>query len=220
MTEARFAVSLSTERWLGDVSSAFPETTFRVRSGAAGDSRGVWLCWLLAPEVAPVIDALDRHEGVDRLTVLSRTETEAAIQCTDEGGGLLCRAFETETSVEFPVDVTGGRAVIDAVGEAGRLTAFGRLLEAEETAFEIESLRTHTAPYDRLTHQQHALVTTALERGYYDTPRECSLTELAAAVGLAKSTVSETLHRAEGAIIKSALKLADAPVSSAPGSTR
>lgn len=42
----------------------------------------------------------------------------------------------------------------------------------------------------------------AVEAGYYDTPRDCTLTDLAETVGLAKSTCSETLHRAEGQIIK------------------
>jgi predicted DNA binding protein len=41
-----------------------------------------------------------------------------------------------------------------------------------------------------------------VERGYYDTPRTCTLTELADHLGIAKSTASERLHRAEGAIIR------------------
>lgn len=36
-----------------------------------------------------------------------------------------------------------------------------------------------------------------IERGYYDTPRRCTLTELADELDLAKSTCSERLHRAE-----------------------
>lgn len=42
----------------------------------------------------------------------------------------------------------------------------------------------------------------AVEAGYYDTPRTCTLTELADEVGLAKSTCSEILHRAEEIIVK------------------
>jgi predicted DNA binding protein len=43
---------------------------------------------------------------------------------------------------------------------------------------------------------------TAVECGYYDTPRECSLTELAGELGVAKSTCSETLHRIEEVVVK------------------
>jgi hypothetical protein len=38
--------------------------------------------------------------------------------------------------------------------------------------------------------------------GYYDTPRDCPLTELADELEIAKSTCSGTLHRAEETIVK------------------
>jgi predicted DNA binding protein len=55
------------------------------------------------------------------------------------------------------------------------------------------------------------LLRTAVERGYYDTPRRCTLTELAEALDMAKSTCSETLHRAEGKITKQFLTNAHEP---------
>jgi predicted DNA binding protein len=57
-----------------------------------------------------------------------------------------------------------------------------------------------------LTEQQAQLVAEATDRGYYDTPRTCSLTELAADLDMAKSTCSEMLHRAEGKIIEQFLQ--------------
>jgi len=53
-----------------------------------------------------------------------------------------------------------------------------------------------------LTDRQRELLLAAVDAGYYDTPRECSLTDLATELDMAKSTVSETLHRAEGTIIE------------------
>ena len=53
-----------------------------------------------------------------------------------------------------------------------------------------------------LTDRQRTPVETAVAEGYYDTPRDCTLTELAEEVDVAKSTASETLHRAEGKIIE------------------
>jgi predicted DNA binding protein len=55
---------------------------------------------------------------------------------------------------------------------------------------------------DLLTDQQRRLLVTAVEMGYYDTPRECTLTELAEEADLAKSTTSVTLHRAEETVVK------------------
>jgi hypothetical protein len=42
----------------------------------------------------------------------------------------------------------------------------------------------------------------AIDRGYYDTPRQTTLVELADDVGIAKSTCSEILHRVEERVMK------------------
>ena len=84
-----------------------------------------------------------------------------------------------------------------------RLSAFGTQLEQFGMSFDVEYIRRGVESTEQLlTDSQRDLVLTAVERGYYDTPRECSLTDLADHLDMAKSTVSETLHRAESAIIK------------------
>jgi predicted DNA binding protein len=42
----------------------------------------------------------------------------------------------------------------------------------------------------------------ALRQGYFEVPRECSLAEVAAAVGIDKSTASEILRRGESRVLK------------------
>lgn len=49
---------------------------------------------------------------------------------------------------------------------------------------------------------QRRVLEAAIERGSYDTPRECTLTELAEQLGMAKSPVPEPLHRGEEQVIK------------------
>jgi len=96
--------------------------------------------------------------------------------------------------------VTDGRATLDIVDDRSRLTAFGRRLTAEGVTVGIEASDADEEPI--LTDAQRDLVLAAVAAGYYDTPRECTLTDLAKARGLAKSTCSETLHRAEGRVLR------------------
>nr|WP_265472954.1 helix-turn-helix domain-containing protein [Halohasta litchfieldiae] len=72
--------------------------------------------------------------------------------------------------------------------------------------------RLHTSQL--LSEKQQELVLEAVDRGYYDTPRDCTLTELADAVGIAKSTCSETLHRAEETIIEHFIEDLPTPIES------
>ncbi|WP_238717448.1 helix-turn-helix domain-containing protein [Natronorubrum halophilum] len=53
-----------------------------------------------------------------------------------------------------------------------------------------------------LTERQWQVVTEAVARGYYDTPRECTLAELAETFDVDKSAVSKLLQRAERRLVK------------------
>ncbi|MFH5801937.1 helix-turn-helix domain-containing protein [Haladaptatus sp. CMAA 1911] len=53
-----------------------------------------------------------------------------------------------------------------------------------------------------LTERQREFITEAVERGYYDIPRGCTLVELAERFGVSQSAASGVLHRGEGQIIK------------------
>ncbi|WP_241881432.1 helix-turn-helix domain-containing protein [Halorubrum sp. Ib24] len=85
------------------------------------------------------------------------------------------------------------------VDDRERLSAFGRRLAAAGATVESTG---DDEPTPVLTETQRDLVRAAVEAGYYDTPRECTLTELAADRDIAKSTCSETLHRAEGQVLR------------------
>ncbi|EFW91529.1 DNA binding domain-containing protein [Haladaptatus paucihalophilus DX253] len=56
-----------------------------------------------------------------------------------------------------------------------------------------------------LTEEQYETLITALERGYYDIPRDISGTELAAELGISHQALSERLRRAYGNLLSNAL---------------
>ncbi len=203
MTQARFVVSLPAETWLGDVTATFPDATVRVLTALERQSGEVGICWVTAPDVESVLEAIETRGEVTVLSVFEQTSTEAAVHFETSDSCLLRPALEAGVLVSFPIDVSRGDAVIDVTGTANRVTDFGQRLERDHTAFSIEFVREYARASDQLTRNQLSLVAAAVESGYYDTPRRCSLTELASEVGLAKSTVSETLHRAEETIVKS-----------------
>jgi predicted DNA binding protein len=52
-----------------------------------------------------------------------------------------------------------------------------------------------------LSHAQREAVTEAVERGYYETPRECTITELSDRLDIARSTLQYRLQRAESQLL-------------------
>ena len=55
----------------------------------------------------------------------------------------------------------------------------------------------------KLPERRHLVITTAVEKGYYDTPRKCTQKDIADVFGIKQGTVAEHLQYAESVIINS-----------------
>jgi predicted DNA binding protein len=116
---------------------------------------------------------------------------------------LLLAARDSGLPLEMPFEIEDGEATWTLTASQDAISELGDQLSALGVSFTVDYLQQEVAGSEALlTDRQGTIVREAIERGYYDTPRKCSLTELADAVGLAKSTVSETLHRAEERVMK------------------
>lgn len=104
--------------------------------------------------------------------------------------------------VQFPLTLRDGWITFDLTTSHERLSMLKAEFEDAGFTYEIVSVTQSTQPTDLLTDRQRQLMIEALQRGYYDSPRECSLTDLAAALDVGKSTASRVLHSAEERVIK------------------
>lgn len=203
MTEARLVVTLPEGIWIGDVSRSFPNATFSVLSAVPDEAAAFALMRVTAPDLGELLGGIAAHEQVVERSVIQRSDGEATIQIETTSPPLLQLAAQgSGLPIEFPVEIHNGEATVDATGPRERISELGTQLDNFGLEFRIEYIQQRLHTSQLLTEKQRQLVQTAVEKGYYDTPRDCTLTELAAEVGLAKSTCSETLHRAEEAIIK------------------
>ncbi|WP_154020075.1 helix-turn-helix domain-containing protein [Halococcus sediminicola] len=104
--------------------------------------------------------------------------------------------------VQFPLTLRDGWITFDLTTSHERLSRLKAEFEDAGFTYEVVSVTQSTQPTDLLTDRQRRFMIEALQRGYYDSPRECSLTDLAAGLDVGKSTVSRVLHNAEEKIIK------------------
>ena len=80
------------------------------------------------------------------------------------------------------------------------LSALRTALEESVISFSVEAVHAEPDDTDPLTDRQARVLRAALDAGYYEEPAGVSVTGLADRLDLAKSTVSETLRRAEAAL--------------------
>ncbi|NKE37203.1 helix-turn-helix domain-containing protein [Natronococcus sp. JC468] len=202
MAQATLTVTMPEQIWIQQVSTAYPEATFRVLAAVPGNESGFALVRLAGPAVSEMLDEIRTHPQILELTVVQRSDREATIHFETTAPLLLFSAKESGIPIELPVEIRNGEATVEVTGSRERLAELAEQLEQFGLRYRIEQIRERLHRSQLLSERQLEVVSAAIEEGYYDTPRRCSLTELAGHLGIAKSTCSETLHRAEEAIVK------------------
>ncbi|MFB6106244.1 MAG: helix-turn-helix domain-containing protein [Halobacteriaceae archaeon] len=202
MPHAEFTIVLPEAVWIGDLTRQFPDATFRVLSAFPTDDAGYALVELIDDDVSSVVDAMAARDAVRSVEVVQRTEGRAVVQFETGELPLLLSIQQAQVPLELPMDVSDGEVALEFTAPHDRVSAFGHQLEALNIRHRLDRLYRSVEDARPLTDKQTELLLAALERGYYDTPRECTLTELAEDLDMAPSTVSETLHRAEEGIVK------------------
>jgi predicted DNA binding protein len=203
MPRAKLTVTLPPAAWIGDLSREYPENTFRVLAALPTEDTGVGLVELKGPDLGTVVERIDNYETVLSLEILGQSPDRCLIQFETSEALLLFSVQESGVPLEPPVEIQDGQATVEVTASQDRLSTFGQQLEQFGMRFDVEFVRGSVESSEQLlTDRQRELITAAVTEGYYDTPRQCTLTELADHLDMAKSTVSEMLHRAEETIIK------------------
>lgn len=129
--------------------------------------------------------------------------TETMLELADVHGLLLETPFRFTDDGALELTLAGRETDMqDAVPAA--------LDAAEDVDVALEEVRDYVPEEDRvaaaLTAKQRAVVETAVERGYYATPRAVTHREIADDVGCSPSTAGEHLQKAENKIVPGALR--------------
>lgn len=203
MPRAKLTLTLPKLTWPGAVTREHPEAVIRVLAAVSGDEGGTGLAEIRGPDIDTILEDMRAQETLTGVELLEQSEDRALVEFRTDMPLLLVVARESGLPLEMPFDIENGRATWELTVTRESLAALHDELESFGLKYDLGYLREDHEPAEPLlTDRQRWLLEEAVERGYYDTPRQCSLTDLAEAVGLAKSTVSETLHRAEERVVK------------------
>jgi len=212
MPQARLTLTIPEHVWIGDVSREFASARFRILSALSDGTSGFGLVEIHYEDPDALLSAMGAREQVTDLTELKRDDTQTVVQFETSEPLLLFPVQDSGVPLEMPFDLQDGKTTWELTAPTERLSSLGDHLEAFGIPFSVDHI-THGFDTERLlTDTQRELITTALGMGYYDTPRDCSLTDIAAELEIAKSTASETLHRAEERIIKEFAEDLDSPL--------
>ncbi len=140
-------------------------------------------------------DVLAGMEAAAAVTAVEpiRRDPDAVVVQFETTQPLLLPAEASGVPISLPAEIADGRAALAATASRDRITALGD----PGLRYSLDRLYGSVEAASPLTDRQREMLLAALERGYQDTPRTTTLSGLADDLGMAASTTSETIHRAE-----------------------
>lgn len=202
MPKATLTLTIPENIWIGELTRRYPTAKFQVLAALADDHMGVGLIKITTPEPESVFTDLEEFDMVTDLVLLEHGDDTILVQIETTLPLLLEPAKQSGIPLEMPFTIQSGRVEWELTTSRDRLSALRQQLNQFGISFTVESIYRELDSTQLLTDKQWNIIAAAVREGYYDTPRACTQEELAAELGLAKSTCSETLHRAEERIIK------------------
>jgi len=191
--QLRIDVRLPDGHWAGDVTRSNPSAVLRIEQHMPlGRGRGTARCW----SDQPLHSTVHAHEGIDDLTPLD--EGHFNVNISAGGGGFLRPLVDLGVVPRTPFEVRDGWVEWTVEGSTEQMRELMARFRSDETPYRL--LSTRSTGSRLLTPRQREVFEVASREGYWDVPRRITLTELATLLGVAKSTLSNQLHRIEAAV--------------------
>jgi len=198
---ARFRMPLPGDIWVREVSTSFPDATLRLLTGVPKDGRALELGEVRAGNADVVGDEIRAHPDIFEYDQLYLGDRRTIAQYEADEKSLYEFLWESSLPPEFPIIVENGKMEFDITATQEQFEAFGDALDETGRQYDLVTL-VHTEEQDTLlTDRQRECLTVAQRHGYFAVPRECTLAELADALGIDKSTASETIRRGTARIV-------------------
>jgi hypothetical protein len=202
LIRARFRLTLPDDIWVAEVSTSFPDATFRLLTGVPRGDRSLELGEVRAEAPGPAAAAIESHPDVRSFEPLHADDRRVLTKYEAAERRLYEFLWDSSLPPEFPLDVEDGEMEFDLTATREQFETFGARLDASGLSYDLLAV-VHVDEGDGLlTERQRECVTVALRLGYFEVPRQCTLSELADALGVDKSSASETVRRGTARVLE------------------
>ncbi|MBS84883.1 MAG: hypothetical protein CMA90_07175 [Euryarchaeota archaeon] len=196
VNQLRIEVRLPEGHWSGDVSRQRPEAVLRIEE-TMPLARGRGTAKLSSSN--ELTNELESHSGIEEVRDLGGNRYEVDI--APKGGGYIKEITEVGVIPQSPFEVRDGWVDWTIECSAEKSRELVQLLRDGRVPYRVVSTRSTGSRM--LTPKQRIIFDSALNEGYWDTPRRITLSALAELLGLSKSTLSVHLHKIEGVVLNS-----------------
>lgn len=202
MVEARLRVELPDGQWKANVSRAYPDISFQILSTVMCGGRAVETVVFSGCDTDGCLSTLDLQPDICNCTVVEQSGNRTTVRLETADPTILSATVKAGAPLVYPVDLKAAELRATFVGTHAALSSLGNQLRTNGVDVDVAYIQSDHDVGQILTDRQAEVLFTAVDHGYYRSPRNCTLTEVAERLDIAKSTCSETLQRAEEAVIE------------------
>ena len=208
-TEMEFTVPAE-EFPLGSIFGNLPGVTVELERLIPHETLTIPYFWVRGSETEDIEAEFDPHAGVTDIRRIDSVGDEHLMRAewVREYNGLLTALSETNITVLSGVGTVDGWHFEVRADTQDAIAAFRTHHQENNISIDIATIHAllpiEGDSYDLTETQREALVL-AYERGYFDTPRESSLEEIADELGITQQSLSSRLRRGHRRLIRATL---------------
>jgi len=169
MPRAKLTVTLPESLWIHEISTAYPDTTFRVSSVLPGSDVAIGIIELMAPNPVPILAAIDDDRSDIRHleSLLWKHDETALLQVETSNPSLLVPHATGRRSDGTPFAIEDGVVTWELTTSADRLSTLGDAFDERGIEYRIECVHAVDASRaeNSLTDRQREVFLVALESG-------------------------------------------------------
>ena len=203
MQHLNLQVRLPDGHWAGDATRENHHITLRIDEHMPlPNGRGTAHAHAFGQDIDRFLESVRSHEGVDEIQYHDKNEDAVGLSLTigKSGGGFLRPLMKAAAIPRTPFEVRDGWVDWEFAMDQSHAKMFIDALRGADIPHRILSFSRTEQPR-LLTKRQREVFDAAVALGYYETPRRITLTELAAHMGVSKSTLCGIVHLIEKHII-------------------
>ena len=208
MQHLLISIRLPNGHWAGDITRERHDVTIRVDEhmplpGGKGLSTVVASSQSSVSNIDEFLEYLNVHSSIDEVNVTDKKENsvEMTLKIARRGGGILKPLMKAEVIPQTPFMVRDGWVEWEFITDHNRVKDLVNSLKNSDIPHRVHSLFKENESR-LLTIRQREIFDLAVSKGYYETPRRITLTDLAKVAGISKSTICEIIHLIERHIIE------------------
>jgi hypothetical protein len=203
MVVCRLNVTLSQPYWHQELARRHPETSIEVLGYSLTKDGMLLDLRVHVNDIASWVDELREFDDIYDVTPLGRVGKAETVRVTYKENAFTATANRLHLILRTPVTVKDGAYEVVMAGPEKNVKQFIRMFPSKVRLMAVYDAERNGGT--TLTPRQSYVFHRAMEAGYFEVPRRVTLTQLAAQIGVAVSSLSEMLAIVEKKLLEESL---------------